>query len=96
MATRRTLRATKTKTAARPAPTTRRPAFTDEQLRKVVRLRAEGTPWDGPDGVCAAIGVKSAIPVRRALRERGGRFAAIVPPANATSVSPAAAAGEES
>jgi hypothetical protein len=78
MATARRLRLAGAAKAA--APPAERPSFTDAQLDKAEQLRAEGVPWDGPEGVCAAIGAKSAIPVRRALREKGGRHAAIVPP----------------
>lgn len=53
--------------------------FTRAQLDKVVRLRKQGVPWDGEKGVCARIGVKSAIPVRDALRAAGGKYAEIVP-----------------
>jgi len=53
--------------------------FTQAQLDKVVMLRKKGVKWDGDEGICAQLGVKSAIPIRNAMREAGGKYAAAVP-----------------
>jgi hypothetical protein len=38
---------------------------------EIKRLREAGVPWDGPDGVCARVGIKGAQEGRQILRDAG-------------------------
>lgn len=61
------------------AATKQETTLTKAQLDKALALRKKKVKWDGPGGVCEQLGVKSAIPVREALRAAGGKYAAAVP-----------------
>jgi hypothetical protein len=39
--------------------------------KKVIALRAKGVKWDGDDGICKQLGIKSAMAGRALMREFG-------------------------
>ena len=41
------------------------------RAERIIKLRAEGKKWDGDDGICQAVGIKSAMVGRALMREFG-------------------------
>jgi hypothetical protein len=39
--------------------------------KKIIALRQGKTPWDGPEGICAKLGIKGAPEARKIMRELG-------------------------